>query len=43
MQTRADAWMARETLHKWQVRLLVGALHHIVEIADGLVGMNEQH
>src|SRR5258708_16439770 len=43
MQPHADPWMARKTFNKWEVRLLVSALHHVVEIADGLMGMNEQH
>ena len=42
MQTEANARMTRHALQERQVRTLVGALHYIVEIPDGLVRVDEQ-
>ncbi len=43
MQPQADARVPRHALHKRQIGMLIGAFHHLVKIADGLVRVNEQN
>ena len=42
MQPEPDARMPRDALQKWQIGPLVGSLHHIVEVPDRLVRVDEQ-
>ena len=43
MKPHANARVPRQAFHKWQIGTLIGLLHDIVEIPDGLVRVDEQN
>jgi hypothetical protein len=42
MKPHPDARMPRQTFHERQIGMLERTFHHIIEIPDGLVRVNQQ-
>ena len=42
MQAQADGGVAREHVDERQIGIAIGAFEHVVEISDGLVGMDQE-